>query len=39
MQIQNYEELKLGSEMFQEIRDSFDVLLQKLFKKMEDNNG
>lgn len=39
MQIQNYEELKLGSEMFQEIRDSFDVLLQKLFKKMEDNNS
>ena len=39
MKIQNYEELQLGSEMFQEIRSSFDTLLQKLFKKMEDNNS
>ena len=39
MQIQNYEELQLGSEIFKDIRDSFDVLLQKLFKKMEDNNS
>lgn len=39
MKIQNYEELQLGGEMFEEIRESFDSLLQKLFKKMEDNNS
>lgn len=39
MKIANYEEIKLNAEMFREVRDSFDVLLQKLFKKMEDNNS
>ena len=39
MQIHNYEEITLGSNTFQHVRASFDLLLQKLFKKMSDNDS
>lgn len=35
--MQNWQEITLGSESFEQVRNNFDVLLQKLFQKMEQN--
>lgn len=35
--MQNWQEITLGSESFEQARNNFDVLLQKLFQKMEQN--
>lgn len=35
--MQNWQEITLGSESFEQARNNFDVLLQKLFRKMEQN--
>lgn len=37
--IRNYEELTLDSDTFQQIRENFDLLFQKLLRKMEQNNS
>lgn len=39
MEIQNYQEITIGSDSFQKARDNFDALLQRLFKRMEQNNS
>ena len=33
----NYEEITIESDVFQQARENFDMLLQRLFKKMEQN--
>jgi hypothetical protein len=35
----NYEELTLDSEVFEKVREDFDILFQRLLKKMEQNNS
>lgn len=35
--MQNWQEITLGSESFEQARNNFDMLLQKLFQKMEQN--
>lgn len=35
--MQNWQEITLGSESFEQARNNFDLLLQKLFQKMEQN--
>lgn len=35
--MQNWQEITLGSESFEQARNDFDMLLQKLFQKMEQN--
>ena len=39
MEIQNWQEITLDSETFEQARQNFDMLLQKLFQKMEQNNS
>lgn len=39
MNVMNYEELTLDSEMFATVRANFDLLFQKLLKKMIDNDS
>lgn len=39
MIVKNYQELELGGEMFEKVREDFDLLFQKLFKKMQDSNS
>lgn len=39
MGIKNYEEITLDSNVFEQARQNFDMLLQRLFKKMEQNNS
>lgn len=39
MGIKNWQEITLDSETFEKARQNFDVLLQKLFQKMEQNNS
>ena len=39
MIVKNYQELELGGEMFEKVREDFDLLFQKLFKKMSDSNS
>lgn len=39
MDIKNYEEITLGSDTFAQIRENFDLLLQRLFQKMQQNNS
>ena len=39
MSVLNYEELTMDSEMFQTVRENFDLLFQKLLKKMLDNDS
>ena len=35
----NYEEIKIESDVFANARDNFDLLLQRLFRSMEKNNS
>jgi len=37
--MQNWQEITLGSESFEQARSNFDMLLQRLFQKMEQNNS
>lgn len=39
MSIQNWEEITMDSEVFAQVRENFDMLLQRLFQKMEQNNS
>lgn len=39
MQIQNWEEITMDSETFAQVRENFDMLLQRLFQKMQKNNS
>lgn len=39
MQIQNWEEITMDSETFAQVRENFDMLLQRLFQKMQQNNS
>lgn len=39
MQIQNWEEITMDSETFTQVRENFDMLLQRLFQKMQQNNS
>lgn len=39
MNIQNWEEITMDSETFAQVRENFDLLLQKLFQKMQQNNS
>lgn len=39
MNIQNYQELTLESDTFEQVRNTFDTLLQRLFQKMEKNES
>lgn len=39
MEIENWQEITIESDCFQEARDNFDVLLQRLLKRMEQNNS
>ena len=38
MEIMNYQEITMESETFSKIRESFNLLLQRLFQKMEQNS-
>lgn len=39
MEILNYQEIMLDSESLEKAKEDFDILLQKLFKKMEQNDS
>lgn len=39
MEIMNYQEITMESETFSKIRESFNLLLQRLFQKMEQNHS
>ena len=39
MEIQNWEEITMDSDTFAQVRENFDMLLQKLFQKMQQNNS
>ncbi|MGN0400001.1 MAG: hypothetical protein ACI4EO_07730 [Blautia sp.] len=39
MELQNYQELTLETDIFQQARETFNLLFQKLLKKMEQNNS
>ena len=38
MEITNWQEITMESETFSKIRESFNLLLQRLFQKMEQNS-
>ena len=38
MEIMNWQEITMESETFSKIRESFNLLLQRLFQKMEQNS-
>lgn len=39
MEIMNWQEITMESETFSKIRESFNLLLQRLFQKMEQNHS
>ena len=39
MEIRNWEEISMGSDTFEQVRENFDMLLQKLFQKMQQNDS
>lgn len=39
MEIQNWEEITMDSDTFAQVRENFDMLSQKLFQKMQQNNS
>lgn len=39
MEIQNWEEITMDSDTFAQVRENFDMLLQRLFQKMQQNNS
>lgn len=39
MSVNNYEEMKIESDVFQQARDNFNLYLQRLFDGMKKNNS
>lgn len=39
MELTNWQEITMESETFSQIRESFNLLLQRLFQKMEQNHS